>query len=258
MSNDSHRKNVSGPWNVLLVTDSLIDQRQLPALLVKNRHQVTLATNCHEALSFCENSRMDAVILDATLGEANSEQLIRGIRQLESRLGQTPVPIIALDDDGTCSDRHLLAGATACLTRPLQLAEFQDCVLAYRQEKPRGGIHNPTSSDEIDWKIALDAVGGRRDLLAELLEIFNEEYSATLVQIRGAIQDQDAKRLQMSAHQLKGCLRYFGPTTAASLSGELEDMGRSNQMEGASSLVQPLTEALERLAPQIRRGPDSN
>jgi HPt (histidine-containing phosphotransfer) domain-containing protein len=153
-------------------------------------------------------------------------------------------------------DRCCQAGADACLSRPLQIAEFHDCIRAARCPNPAENPSARANSDAIDWQVALAAVGGRRDLLAELVDIFGTEYPTTLTAIRAAMDQQDAKALQMSAHQLKGCLRYFGTTTASELARALEEIGRSGQIDGAAQKFEPLVAAVQRLLPQLQRGPD--
>ncbi len=122
------------------------------------------------------------------------------------------------------------------MTRPLQIDEFHKQCRSARQSASRSvDSLDSTLADVIDWNVALEAVGGRRDLLAELIEIFVAEYSTTLNAIRNAIDSGDAKALRMSEHQMKGSLRYFGKTAASELARRLEDLGRSGQVDGAQS-----------------------
>lgn len=242
-------------WQVLLVSESPLDQKLLPRLLARHLHQVVVAPDGKDGLACYAAAEFNAVLIDALAVVSDSRELITGIRDLENRLGRTPSPIVALVDDEWERECCMQAGATACLSRPLQIVEFHDCVRSVRQIASAGELPVASAAESIDWKVALEAVGGRRELLTELLEIFDNEYPATLMAIQTAIEQQDRKHLQMSAHQLKGCLRYFGPTTASGLAGRLEDMGRSGRMDGAVKLIQPLVESLQRLAPLLRHGP---
>ena len=244
----------AGPWQVLIVTDSLVEQKLLSGLLIKYRHRVTVANGSRDAHLKCSETRYDVVVLDPLLSDMDGSDFIRDIRIRQD--GSQTMPIIVMSEDPTECDRCRQAGASACLTRPLRIAEFHESVLAARRPASPPGPPDPINSDFVDWQIALDAVGGRRDLLAELVTIFETEYPVTLSAIRAAIDGRDPSGLQMSSPQLKGCLRYFGRTTASELASTLEDIGRSGQIDGASSKLEPLAAAVQRLLPKLRLGPD--
>lgn len=110
----------------------------------------------------------------------------------------------------------------------------------------------------IDWQAGLDATGGNEQLLAELIEIFFEEYPKLLTGIRDAIDRGAAKDLQRFAHTLKGSLRYFGDTAAGRLAYELEGMGSSGAFDTAPALLEQLTPAVERLLPELREYVDAH
>ena len=241
----------AGPWQVLVVSDSMVEQKLLAGLLSKHHHRPFVAHGARDALLKWSETEFDVVLLDPLLAEMHGSELVREIRRRELR--DRLVPILVLSEDPNERARCETAGANACLTRPLQIEEFQRCVLAARQ--PAANRPPAKSVDVIDWKVALDAVGGRRDLLAELVTIFEAEYPATLATIGSAIERGDAKTLQVSAHQLKGCLRYFGRTQAADLAGSLEDLGRSGTVDGAAGKLEPLDAAIQRLLPHLHRGP---
>lgn len=248
-----------GPWRVLLVTDSLVDQRLLAGLLNKHRHRVFTAGTGREALLEWSENQFDVVLIDAMLPEMDGAELVRNIRHQEESSQHNAVPIIILSEDEADRDLCCRAGANACLTRPMQISEFHACVVETQRsgevsDREDSDAGEP-SRDRIDWQVALDAVGGRRDLLAELVQIFCDEYPMTLATIREAIERSDPKLLQLSAHQLKGCLRYFGPTTASEMAHSLEEIGRSGRIDGAATRIEPLSAAVKRLLPKLQEGP---
>jgi len=105
---------------------------------------------------------------------------------------------------------------------------------------------------KVDWEFARDAVGGDPQLLLELVEIFFEEYPKLIAGIQSSMESQAYPELRRFAHTLKGCLRYFGKTQAGKLSGQLEVMGREENIESATKLFADLQAELNALLPELR------
>ena len=61
-----------------------------------------------------------------------------------------------------------------------------------------------------DRHVALLRVGGDEELLKEIAEIFLEDYPKVLAEIQAALACGDARRLEQSAHTLKGSAGNFG------------------------------------------------
>jgi CheY-like chemotaxis protein len=76
--------NVAGPWRVLLVTGSLVEQKLLVGLLTKHQHRVFVAGNGREALLEWSENEFDVVLLDALLPETDGPELAHEIRELEN------------------------------------------------------------------------------------------------------------------------------------------------------------------------------
>ncbi len=83
---------------------------------------------------------------------------------------------------------------------------------------------------------------GDQDLLVELIAAFQADYPIYVTALREAISQNDASRLEHSAHSLKGEVAVLGATTAYACAAELETMGREARLEGAM----PCIDALER------------
>jgi len=105
---------------------------------------------------------------------------------------------------------------------------------------------------KIDWAVAMEAVGGNEQLLAELIEIFFQEYPKLVGAIQTSIESKVALDLQRAAHTLKGSLRYFGESDAGHIALELETMGRDGDFANATATVQRLQSAAAPLLPQLR------
>jgi HPt (histidine-containing phosphotransfer) domain-containing protein len=92
---------------------------------------------------------------------------------------------------------------------------------------------NPTVPEPaLDREVALLRVGGDEELLKEIADIFIEDYPKVLSEIRAAIDGGDAKRLEVSAHTLKGSVANFGARIIVESAARLEQMGRAGKTDG--------------------------
>jgi HPt (histidine-containing phosphotransfer) domain-containing protein len=81
---------------------------------------------------------------------------------------------------------------------------------------------------------------GDPDIIAEVGGLFVEHSPEKVKAILQAVEDKDAKGLQMAAHSLKSSSAYVGAMRLSDMSKELEMMGRANVMDGAEEKAERL------------------
>jgi HPt (histidine-containing phosphotransfer) domain-containing protein len=84
---------------------------------------------------------------------------------------------------------------------------------------------------------ALEQLGGDETLLQEVIDIFLEEAPKHLEALRVAVMQGLAETVETTAHTLKGELAYLGVPEIAKRAGQIEEMGRSNNIKGATGLL---------------------
>ena len=84
--------------------------------------------------------------------------------------------------------------------------------IARRRSRAQSLSDDASAFDEDDM---LARVGGDRQLLAELVDMFFQECPKTLAKLRGAFADADAQTLERAAHKLRGALGAFGADAAS-------------------------------------------
>ena len=82
---------------------------------------------------------------------------------------------------------------------------------------------------------------GDPDIIAEVGGLFVEHSPEKIRAILQAVEDKDAKGLQVAAHSLKSSSAYVGAMRLSEMSKELEMMGRSNIMDGAKEKAERLS-----------------
>ena len=109
--------------------------------------------------------------------------------------------------------------------------------------------------DSLQWTPArmLSRLDGDVELAQQLAAIFVNEYPKMLDRLRAALTSGGADDVRRAAHALKGSVSNFidgGPTATAF---ELENMGRSGQLEGTSAVLDRLERELAALSASLRK-----
>lgn len=115
-------------------------------------------------------------------------------------------------------------------------------------DKPQSPIDCPIDLDEL-----LEIMDHDDELLKECLADFVNDYQEMLNQIRSAIQSNNGDDLEISAHAMKGSLRYLAAFTAAGFALQLETMGKSGGTDGVFDHFANLENECERIRSFIDR-----
>ena len=107
------------------------------------------------------------------------------------------------------------------------------------QAEPTDGIY--------DWDAALSRVGGRTDLLRQMVILFFKESGKLLPEIQQAIRTADMAKLRRVAHALRGSADCFAAPSAVAAALRLEIMARDGILEDADKAFAELAREIERL-----------
>jgi len=96
----------------------------------------------------------------------------------------------------------------------------------------------------VDRQLSLTHVGGDVELLREIAALFIEDCPRALAELRQAVEQQDASKLENAAHALKGSVANFGAQDAVDAAFRLEQMGRSGTLSESAEALGALEHAL--------------
>lgn len=102
-----------------------------------------------------------------------------------------------------------------------------------------------------DRGIALSRVGGDAELLKEIAILFLADYPKSMNELRQAAEAGDARRVERTAHGLKGSVSNFGARPAVEAAMELETMGRAQELAEVEQVLRTLELALAALRPEL-------
>jgi PAS domain S-box-containing protein len=259
------------PLRVLLAEDNPVNQKLVVRLLEKRGHQVVVVGNGDEALdalglkesaehgarsanedaphrALGAAAPFDVVLMDVQMPEMGGLEATAAIRRREQATGQR-LPIIAMTAHAMKGDRErcLSAGMDGYIAKPVQAGELfaaiESLVPASPDTAPPAAV--------LDLEGALGQVGGDRELLRELVQVFLDEWPRWRAELRQAVARRDAAGLRNVAHTIKGTMGQFGARAAWAAAQRLETMGQEGNLDGADEAGAALATELERLEPVL-------
>ncbi len=250
------------PVDVLLVEDSVYNQKLAVGLLEKYGHRVTVVSNGREAVERLARQNFDVVLMDVQMPEMDGLEATRRIRQREQATGHR-IPIIAMTAQAMKGDRErcLAAGMDYYLSKPIRSRQVLEAIerlthneAATGQEPPQkiplpanrkpimaaGGASESSTTDDaptppagnygLDRTAALAAVDGDEELLRDVAAAFTVEVPQLLRDAEAALEHQDAAALTTAAHTLKGAIVSFGEHPAAAYALDVEQAARAGDV----------------------------
>jgi CheY-like chemotaxis protein len=246
------------PLRILVAEDNHVNQKLMSSLLAKWGHTAVITSDGREALAAMQQQTFDLVLMDVQMPEMNGFEATAAIRAQEQTSGQY-IPIIALTAHAMKGDRErcLQAGMDSYIPKPIHAQTLFDMIenmTLYSHEFP-----SMTTSDDGDRQVveilnkdeALARVDGDEALLAEMVDIFREEFPDMMKAIEQAVAQRDADALSRAAHRLKGAVGNFSAQATFEAALRLETMGRQNDLAAVDETYGELVQEIERLQPAL-------
>jgi signal transduction histidine kinase/DNA-binding response OmpR family regulator/HPt (histidine-containing phosphotransfer) domain-containing protein len=260
--------------NILVAEDNAVNQRLARGLLEKQGHTVTIASNGRLAIQELEKGPFDLVLMDVQMPEMDGLEAVRAIREREAA-GAPRTPVVAATAYTAQEDRDrcVAAGFDAYVSKPIQVAQLLDVIERLVLKAAPKGAKNVSDLSDVtptpapvaealvaerpvetgfDEAVALDRVGGDRELLVEIAGIFLTEWPTWREQLRTAVAAKDVKAMQRAAHTIKGAVDSYGAKDAHQAAFRLERLGRDGSVADAEALCAELESHIERLSPALQ------
>ena len=107
------------------------------------------------------------------------------------------------------------------------------------------------SEQVLDLNEFLERVQEDKDLLLELLDIFSEDYQEKRKLITNAVAKNDFESIKSICHSLKGASGNISAKALREVFVNLEQMGRNNDLTGATELMKAMDQQFSDLASRI-------
>jgi len=247
---------------VLLVEDNPVNREVAMGLLELLGCHADSAEDGRQAFEVSATGAYDLIFMDCQMPVMDGFTAIARIREREHQTHAARLPIIALTANAMDGDRDrcLASGMDDYLSKPFSQDQMRDILrhwlsrtgtspsqrdagsasseAAPKSSTPRFETKQIESTGVVDYN-AWDPIRmlkrpGHPDPLGKLLARYMEDSRKLVDQLRQAVASNDPATLHTVAHRLKSSSATLGAMTVAAHCKELEALGRSHRIEGAS------------------------
>jgi PAS domain S-box-containing protein len=247
------------PLKILLAEDNVVNQKVATNILKRLGYRIDVVANGLEVLEALHRQCYDVILMDVQMPEMDgliaTREICREYGEETEKYDLKP-RIIAMTANAMQGDREicLAAGMDDYISKPIQVKEL---VRALSQCKPRQTMSNQNQfspedlADILELRILeelKEMTGDDTDVLGEVIDSYLEDTPQLLSQISQALESQDAKLLQRSAHTLKSSSASLGALNLSDLCREIEILGKTEKVAEATSLVSQALTMYEKVA----------
>jgi len=227
---------------ILVAEDNAVNQKVTSKILETSGHLPFIVSTGDEALDVLEEQGFDLLVLDVNMPGISGIDLIKLYRM--GRLGEPPVPIIALSADATPETRAacMEAGADAYLTKPIEARKllakidelapqddiaagelapaFKEATVAQISDHPRYKVE---AQPVIDWPVIRQLIqyGAGDEFVMEIFRDFVADTEDLLLSIESALKDKDVAAFRNRVHALRSSSGNMGAAVVSRLCGEV-------------------------------------
>ena len=240
---------------ILLAEDNAVNQKLAVTILKKCGHLVTVVSNGKDAVDIINENKFDLVLMDIQMPEMDGLEATAAIREREISTSEH-IPIIAMTAHAMKGDKErcLDSGMDGYISKPIQPQNLFDAIERLMECKAEAAMCESSSdtNDMIDMSALMKRVDGDTELLAELVDLFIEDYPKLLSQIEQAMADKNAESLASRAHTLKGSVGNFAAQSAFDAALRLEKLAREGNLDKAQDAYNKLAQEIQRLIPALQ------
>jgi two-component system, sensor histidine kinase and response regulator len=250
----AYRTPYKRPAHVLLVEDTVVNQKVATSMLKRLGFTVDLAQTGREAVERSAAGGYAVILMDCQMPEMDGLEATRLIREREVA-GGPRVPIVAMTAHAMQGDRErcLAAGMDDYLSKPVRRDALEAVLLHWLDRAPvvESAISASTSPDSV---IDLSLVRGLREmesdgqtgLFAEVIQLFAEQGKLLLESLRDALLAGRHQELAARLHTLKGTAGSVGARVLADRCARFERDAATAGVDAGLGRLRELADDFER------------
>lgn len=267
---DEYAVREAEPRKVVLVDDNPVVLRFYTRLLRRSGFIPLTATNGREALDLICSEKPDVAVIDIMLPVLSGIEVCKELRGKKS-CRDIKLVLFTGDDQPETYQRALEAGADAFVIKSSEASELIETVIEVLKAPDKEANESVKSKKDkeekfcdpvkseleagkdgvMDMAEVMTRFDGDVEFFRDVTELFLQDTPRLMAEIRGAIDEGDAHKLEHAAHSLKGSASNFCARQAIEAASKMECAGRDGILERAEELYSFLDAEIERLVPEL-------
>ncbi|MBF0626968.1 MAG: response regulator [Magnetococcales bacterium] len=242
------------PLNILLVEDLVANQKLALSILLSQGHQVVVANNGIEALTYLKaKGRCDLILMDLQMPLMDGFETTRRIRSgSQEEVGNPHVPIVAVTAMVMMNEKEKCyrMGMNGFLLKPYLPNDLIRVVNDYALELKKNQKNIPAQKTPTQHKanrMLLKPVELDQESLKRLKQTFVDEARDQIAQLKNGLSHHDSGPAIRAATWLKSTASHIGASRIASQSIRLIGQVEMDAWEEASTICQSLEEHVDAL-----------
>ncbi|MEA5617563.1 response regulator [Cronbergia sp. UHCC 0137] len=230
------------PLKILVAEDNVVNQKVAINILQRLGYRADVAANGLEVLTSLRRQHYDVVLMDVQMPEMDGLMATQHICE-EWPLSSRPW-IIAMTANAMQGDREkcLALGMNDYTTKPIRVDELTSALRNCHKHNLNKD-QNPVSisNDILDEGVLTELreiiCSGIQEEFVQIIESYLDDTPQRLRSLDDAINQGNAKTLQLEAHALKSSSAILGATSLSQLFLQLETLGRAENTTDADLLL---------------------
>jgi len=272
------------PLRILLADDNPINQKVASRLLQQFGFKADIANNGLEAIGALERQPYDIIFMDVQMPELDGLEATRRIRRRQQDPSAAdnfhrPVMIVAMTANAMHGDREkcVAAGMDDYIPKPIRAEAVQEVIERAGQKvfasqgrapsspsapaAPAAHSQLSTLNTQLSNVVPVDMArlsefsGDMDDGFRELVDLYLTQTTQQLEQLRLAVDNGNAERVNRLAHSCAGASSTCGMIAIVPLLRELEQLGADNNLAGAPEIFLSVTAEFDRIRTFLQTHP---
>jgi signal transduction histidine kinase/CheY-like chemotaxis protein/HPt (histidine-containing phosphotransfer) domain-containing protein len=212
-SKESTEKNVNknatvpiqATRTILVVEDSIMNQKLARIILHNNGFEVTIAENGQEAIDLLKEKTFDLILMDIQMPVMDG-CLATCIIRNELKLTTPIIAMTAHALDGE-KEKCIREGMNDYLAKPFKEEELLQKIAAW---PPKGKTEPLTKSNLIDLSFLKQQTRDNDSFISEMVGLFKKEIPTNIEQLRAAIENKNFDVTYKTTHLIRNMVGFFG------------------------------------------------
>lgn len=252
---------------ILLVEDSMTNQRVAMGILRRLAFEVDVASNGFEAVQALRNNHYHLVLMDILMPEMDGYEATRIIRDPATEGVNHHIPIIALTAqiDAETVTKCMEAGMDDYLAKPLIVQKLKtalsrwenlDSITGEPAMVIRAGVEenpnvDPDTNKDLLMKDIYDPdrlmqrLMGNTQIVNEILESYIEEMPALIKEMHRALQEEDTRSVEIASHSIKSASDYITAHRIQQAAKKAEDLAHHETLEEIPDVLEQIEHHFE-------------